>query len=87
MFNVINQIEDSSHIGSTTKHITFWDNKRAFDSIPRNLQKLAWVRLGVPQDVAEWFVELDDGGLSFISSPLYHCDKDIKSPERADGFL
>jgi hypothetical protein len=79
LFNIINQIEDSAHIKST-KHITFWDIKRAFDSIPRNLQKLAWVRLlGVPQDVAEWFVELDDGGLSFISFPLYHRDKDIWS--------
>jgi hypothetical protein len=84
LFNIINQIEDSAHTEST-KHITFWDIKRAFDSIPRNLQKLAWVRLGVSQDVAEWFVELDDGGLSFIFSPLYHRDKEIKSPEQM-GF-
>jgi hypothetical protein len=37
--NVINQIEDSAHT-QTTKYITFWNIKRAFDSIPRNLQNL-----------------------------------------------
>ena len=80
LFNVINQIEDATH-NHKTKHITFWDIRRAFDSIPRNMQKLAWTRLGVPLDVAEWFVDLDDGGLSFISSPLYHRDKNLKTPQ------
>jgi len=80
LFNVINQIEDATH-NNKTKHITFWDIRRAFDSIPRNMQKLAWTRLGVPLDVAEWFVDLDDGGLSFISTPLYHRDKNLKTPE------
>ena len=81
LFNVINQIEGAQHTRTTTKRITFWDIKRAFDSIPRNLQKLAWMRLGVPLDVAEWFINLDDGGLSFISTPLYHNEKHLKTPE------
>ena len=84
LFNVINQIEDATH-NNKTKHITFWDIRRAFDAIPRNMQKLAWTRLGVPLDVAEWFVDLDDGGLSFISTPLYHRDKNLKTPEEM-GF-
>jgi hypothetical protein len=84
LFTVINEMEDAQH-AKATKHITFWDIKRAFDSIPRNIQKLAWVRLGVPKDVAEWFVELDDGGLSFISSPFYHLNKDLHSPESMAG--
>jgi hypothetical protein len=84
LFSVINQIEDANHT-KTTKHATFWDIKRAFDSIPRNIQKLAWVRLGVPTDVAEWFVEMDDGGLSFISSPHYHLNKNLKTPQQMKG--
>ena len=80
LFNVINQIEGASH-DKATKHVTFWDIRRAFDSIPRNLQKLSWVRLGVPMEIAEWFVDLDDGGLTFISSPYYHLNKDLKAPE------
>ena len=79
LFSVLNEIEGANHT-KTTKHATFWDIRRAFDSIPRNIQKLAWVRLGVPMDVAEWFVELDDGGLSFISTPYFHMNKDLKTP-------
>ena len=78
---VIDELEDASH-QKTTKHATFWDIKRAFDSIPRTVQKLAWVRLGVPPDVADWFVALDDGGLSFISTPFYHANKDLHTPDQ-----
>jgi len=85
LFSVLNEIEEANHSPKTTKHITFWDIKRAFDSIPRNLQKLAWTRLGVPIDVAEWFVHLDDGGLSFISSPYYHLNKNLHTPASMAG--
>jgi hypothetical protein len=67
----------------TSKYITFWDICRAFDYIPRNLQKLAWMRIGVSKGVDEWFVQLEDGGLSFIDTPLYantsnlHSNKDM----------
>ena len=79
LFNVINEVEHAQHT-DTTKQATFWDIRRAFDSIPRNIQRLAWTRLGLPQDVAEWFVSLDDGGLSFIASPLYLTTRDLKTP-------
>jgi hypothetical protein len=62
-------------------HITFWDIRRAFDSSPRNLQKLAWMRMGVSKGLAEWFIELDDGGLSFIDTPLYVNTSDLHSHE------
>jgi hypothetical protein len=84
LFSVLNELEGAHH-NKDTKHITFWDIKRAFDSIPRNIQKLAWVRLGVPKDVAEWFVELDDHGLSYISSPHYHHSKNLNTPEGMAG--
>ena len=80
LLNVINQIE-GANIAKKFKHITFWDIRRAFDSIPCNLQRLAWMRLGVPRDVTDWFVELDDGGLSFIATPLYSTEKSLRSPE------
>jgi hypothetical protein len=80
LHTIINEIEDAKH-SKKTKALTFWDIKRAFDSIPRNIQRLAWVRLGVPHDIAEWFVGLDDGGLSFISSPFYHQKKNLRSPD------
>jgi hypothetical protein len=61
------------------QNITFWDIRRAFDSIPRNLQKLAWVK--VPHNVAEWFIGLGDGGFSFLSTPLYHQNKKLRTAE------
>jgi hypothetical protein len=84
LFTVLNQIEHANH-AKETKNVTFWDIKRAFDSIPRNIQKLSWIRLGVPMDVAEWFVNLDDGGLSFISSPYYNLHKALKTPTKMKG--
>jgi hypothetical protein len=80
LLTVINKIEGAIH-KKTTKNIIFWKIKRTFDSIPQKLQKLAWVRLGVPHNVAEWFVGLDDGEFSFLSSSLYHQQKNLRSPE------
>ena len=80
LLNVLDEIEDAIH-NDHTKHVTFWDIRRAFDSIPRNLQRLAWIRLGVPQDVAHWLVSLDDGGLSFIGSPHYFHTCSLRSAE------
>ena len=79
LLNVINQIE-GANIEKKTKHITFWDIRRAFNFIPRNLQRLAWTRLGEPRDITDWFVELDDGGLSFIATPLYSTENSLRSP-------
>ena len=36
-----------------------WDIKRAFDSVSKPLIRLAWRRLGIPPDIAEWLVLLD----------------------------
>jgi hypothetical protein len=52
LLNAINEIEDA-HDKKETKHITLWDIRRAFDSIPRPVQKAAWMRLGVPRDVTD----------------------------------
>jgi hypothetical protein len=66
---VINQIEGAIY-SDTSKHITFWNIRQAFDSIPR-------------KGVAEWFMHLDKGGLSFLDTPLYantsalHSHKDM----------
>jgi len=38
------------------------------------------MRLGVSKDVAVWFNDLDDGGLSFLDTPLYAQDQKLHSP-------
>jgi hypothetical protein len=52
LLQVINKIEGAYHY-DTSKHITFWDIRRAFDYIPEKLQKLAWMQMGVSKGVAE----------------------------------
>jgi hypothetical protein len=49
---------------------TFWDYKAAFDSIPRNLMRLAWSRLGVPEEYVHGLTDLDEDGLTFFLSPF-----------------
>jgi hypothetical protein len=79
LLQVINQINGAIH-SDTSKHITFWNIRRAFNSISRNLRKLtecAW------ECLREWFIQLDDDGLFFINTPLYantsnlHSHKDM----------
>jgi hypothetical protein len=80
LYNLLNSLEQAHRQGTPTI-VTFWDIRRAFDSIPRNLQRLAWQRLGVPTDLAEWFVSLDDQGTAFVTTPYYVANKHIKSSE------
>ena len=47
---------------SSPLNMVFWDTRRAFDSVSRNVQKLAWARLGVPLNIVEYLTSLDDGG-------------------------
>jgi hypothetical protein len=78
ILRVINRIEGAIHTDTAT-HLTFWDIKRAFDSIPRSFQLLAWTRMGVSISTAQWFVQMDDGGLSFLDTPLYAHTQDLHS--------
>ena len=78
LYNILNHIE-MAHTQGVPTIITFWDIKRAFDSIPRNLQKLAWVRLGLSIEDATWFVDLDDGGHSFLITPFFEQSAKIMS--------
>ena len=40
-------------------YCVLYDIKAAFDSVDRNLMRLAWTRLGVPDSVVLWLTELD----------------------------
>jgi hypothetical protein len=53
----------------TKLFMTSWDMKRAFDRLPKQLMTLAWVRLGVPAELAEYMVSLDSPGVTLVRSP------------------
>ncbi len=67
ILQVLNHLEEVGH--SSPTHITFWDIRRAFDSVPRWLQRLAWARLGLSPDDLEWFLKLDSTGRIIIRTP------------------
>ena len=46
-----------------------WDIAKAFDSVHRMIQFLVWLRMGVPQKVAELLIELDNNGTFILKSP------------------
>jgi hypothetical protein len=53
----------------TDYFLSSWDIKRAFDRVPKNILKLSWTRLGIPDDVAEYMVGLDTHGTTVIRNP------------------
>ena len=82
-----NKIEAAKTAG-TTMQAALWDIKAAFDSVPRPLMKLAWRRLGLPDDVADWITQLDEGGLTFPATPhvlLNQQHRDTNVMGREDG--
>jgi hypothetical protein len=60
---IINVLEDSPR---SEVILTSWDIKRAFDSVSKPFAVAAWMRLGVPEFVAEYFVQMDVDGVTVI---------------------
>ena len=48
--------------------LTSWDQKKAFDSIGKNLQYIGWRRIGVPREIAKWLASLDLNGVYLVKS-------------------
>jgi hypothetical protein len=67
ILHVLNRLEDASL--DKPLFITFWDIRRAFHSIPKWIQRLAWARLGIEEKDLEWFLGLDTVGQITIRTP------------------
>ena len=65
----INLVE-SAEVSQDTSHRTSYDMSRAFDAVSKNLQAIAWRRLGVPEDEADWLVDMDVAGVTVVRSPF-----------------
>jgi hypothetical protein len=50
-------------------HLTFWDIKRAFDSVARLLKRLAWYRMGARGRSLDLIMSLNEIGRAFPWSP------------------
>ncbi len=48
--------------------LTSFDATKAFDSVNKPLMVAAWTRLRVPQDIADYLVNMDIGGDTLVKS-------------------
>jgi hypothetical protein len=64
--NVLEEARESC----TDVYLSSWDIRRAFDRIPKQLLLLGWMRLGVPQDIADYLVSIDIDGVTMVRTPL-----------------
>jgi len=72
-----------------------WDMSKAFDSVSKPLIVLCWQRKGLPVEIAQWLVDLDDSGYTIVRTPYALSQWDIDglegirdlsfNPERGTG--
>ena len=67
MLQHLNLLEDAIEYGLPL-HSKTWDMHKAFDSVSKNLMRMAWHRAGVPLDIAQWLAEIDINGVTVIKS-------------------
>jgi hypothetical protein len=61
-------------------YLTMWDIRRAFDSVPKWLQRLSWARLGLNYEDLEWFLNLDSSGQVYIRTPAFESSVSYTDP-------
>jgi hypothetical protein len=66
---VVHALETAKEF-KTEAYLTSWDMRRAFDSVSKSLITFALKRVGVPEALANYLVEMDKGGTTILRSPL-----------------
>ena len=64
----LNAQEEAEESG-TEIHGSSWDIKRAFDTVPKSVLIMSWERLGVPNNVANYIIDLDRNCLTIPLTP------------------
>jgi hypothetical protein len=62
-------ILESAKMDCGVSNRTSYDMSKAFDTVSKNIQKIAWSRMGVPADVVDWLVDMDTDGVTVVRSP------------------
>jgi hypothetical protein len=68
LMQFINTLEQAEQNQSTLYYNSF-DISKAFDRPTKTFIKMAWTRLGVPPEIAQWLVDLDINGRAYVKSP------------------
>ena len=50
-------------------HRSSWDKSKAFDSVSKNLMRIAWHRHGVPLEIFQYMVNMDIDGPTVVRTP------------------
>jgi len=67
LIQVINVVEDAAEFQKRLI-LTSFDTTKAFDSVNKPLMVAAWIRLGVPPDIADYLVNMDIGGDTLVKT-------------------
>jgi len=65
---VINALEEAEEV-STEFHGFSWDIRNAFDTISKPILQMSWQRLGVPERVAKYIVDMGKECLTISLTP------------------
>ena len=68
LLQLINIIEQAKQYHSPLYYVSY-DISKAFDRPPKNILKLGWARVSVPEDIINWLVDMDVEGRAYIKSP------------------
>ena len=68
LIQFINVLEQADTYKTPLRY-TSYDISKAFDRPSKNLIRASWVRVGVPPEVADWLVLIDQNGRGYIKSP------------------
>jgi hypothetical protein len=77
VLQLINLVEDADEFHKEFFLMSF-DTKKAFDSVNKNLMKAAWIRLGVPADIADYLTFLEhspDGRIGKTAVKTPHANR------------
>ena len=72
----------------TDMFFTSWDMKKAFDSVSKAVLVFSWIRIGVPEALAVYMVDMDIGGSLLVRSPevVAAVKSDLREAIKRFGF-
>ena len=93
---VVNALEEAEE-ASTEIHGSSWDIRRAFDTVSKPILQMSWQRLGVPEKIAKYIIDMDKECLTVPLTPhtmfilstkgLQAVNTEKSSPASARGFF
>jgi hypothetical protein len=77
--NILEEARESC----TDAFLSSWDVVKAFDRLEKNIQIMCWSRVGVPMELAEYLIAMDDAGVAIVRTPYA---EQVWEREGVEGF-